>query len=75
MRGHGHQRAIRKNELRLISESFNATENIVPSTAVQSGRMIFQFVKNFIHFKRRQDRLDQDGRPNRTAGESLANPE
>jgi hypothetical protein len=68
MRGHVDQRAVRENELRLISESFNATENVVPATAVQPGRMIFQFIENFIHFKRRQDRLDQDGRSDRTPG-------
>jgi hypothetical protein len=48
MRGHRHQRAIRKNELRLIPEPFDATEDIIPFAAVEPRRMIFEFVKNFI---------------------------
>src|ERR1700740_3762182 len=45
MPGHGHQRAICQDELRLISEPFNATEDVITSAAVQPGTMIFQFVE------------------------------
>ena len=51
MGSHRHQRAIGQDELRLIPEPFNATEDVIPSAAVEPGRMIFQLVENFIHLK------------------------
>ena len=68
MGSHGHQRAICQNEIRLISEPLDTTEDIIPSAAIEAGRMIFEFVEDLIHLKRRQDRLDQHSRSNRTAG-------
>ena len=58
MRGHRHQRAVGEDML-VVAELLDAAENIVPAPAVQPGRVVAQFVQNFVHFERGQDRLDQ----------------
>src|SRR5712672_1427914 len=42
-------------------------ENVVPAPAVQPRGMVAQFVKDLVHFERRQNRFDQDGGANRSA--------
>ena len=39
-------------------------ENVVPTAAIQAGRMIAQFVQNLVHFKRGENRFDQNGSAN-----------
>src|SRR5258708_29892150 len=63
MRSHRDQRAISEDEMWLISESFDAAKDIIPTTAVQTGRVIAQFIKDLIHFKRCENGLDQDRCP------------
>src|SRR5260370_40044758 len=60
MRSHRDQRAISEDEIWLISESFDAAKDIIPTTAVQTGRVIAQFIKDLIHFERCENGLDQD---------------
>ena len=59
---HGDLGAIRENIFGNFFKAFDETENVIPPAAVEPGSMIPQFVKDFIHLKSRQDRLDQNGR-------------
>ena len=58
MRCHSDQRPVGQNKLRFVTKAFDATEDIIPASSVQPRRMRTQFVKDLIHFKSRQDRLD-----------------
>lgn len=42
--GHGDGVAIWKYEVRVLAEALDCVEDVVPSTAVKSGRMIAEFV-------------------------------
>src|ERR1700733_630134 len=61
---HGHFRAIRKNEVGAVAEFLDEAENVIPSSAVQSGGVLAQFKQDFVHLERREDRFDQHRGPN-----------
>jgi hypothetical protein len=79
--GHRNIAAIRENKLRVIAEFLDKTEDVVlvhqclihgegggesyPSTAVQSRRMISQFINEFVHLKGGRDRLNETSPANR----------
>ena len=42
--GHGDIGAIRKNELRVVAELLDEREDVIPTTAVQSGAVVTQFI-------------------------------
>src|SRR5262245_46330424 len=47
-------------------ESFDVTEDIIPSAAIQSDDMIFQSMKDFVGFESGQNMFDQNGRFDRS---------
>ena len=52
---------VGKHESRIVSQLLDEAEDVVPASAVQSGRMVAQLVENLIHLEGRQDRFEQDG--------------
>ena len=60
---HGDQRAVRQHEARLVVELLDEAENVVPTPAVQTGRVVPKFPQDFVHFEGGEDGLDEDGRP------------
>ena len=59
--GHGHQAAVAKDEILLGAEFLDAAEDVIPAPAIEARRVLAQFEKNFLHFERCQNRLDEDG--------------
>ena len=59
MRGHRHLGPIGQHHVRSVAEAFDETEDVVPASAIQAGRMLPQFVQNLVHLERGQDRFDQ----------------
>ena len=59
MRCHSHLGAIGQDETGDVAELFDRAEDIVPASAVQTGRMFPQFVQYLIHLKCCQDSLDE----------------
>src|ERR1039457_7171129 len=64
---HGDQRPVGQDEFRVRAKFLDEAENIIPASAIQSRRMVAQFVEDLVHFKRRQNGFDQDGGANRSA--------
>src|SRR5262249_39902793 len=58
MRRHPDQGPVGQNKPRFITKALDAAEDIVPTPAIQPGRMVSQFVQDFVHLKGRKDRLD-----------------
>ena len=67
---HGDFRAIRQNEVGAIAEFLDETENVIPAPAVEPGGMLAQFVQDFVHLKRRENRFDQHRGADRPARNS-----
>ena len=44
-----------------------AAEQVVPAAGVEPGGVLAQLVQDLVHLERGEDRLDQDGRPDRAA--------
>ena len=61
MRRHRHLRAVRHHKFRPVAELLDEAENVIPTPAVQSRRMLPQFVQNLLGLERPQNRLDQHG--------------
>ena len=51
MARHGDLSAVRKNICGYVFKPLDKTEDIIPATAVEARHVIFQLVKNLIHFK------------------------
>src|SRR5215472_11741648 len=67
--GHRHRVALGEDEVAATgAELLDDAEQVVPAARVQPGAMVPQLVENLVHFERRRDRLDQDGRADRAAG-------
>src|SRR5260370_8734585 len=56
---HGDLRAVRQHELRRVSKFLDEAKNVIPAAAVESGGMIAQLPKDFVHLEGGQDGLDQ----------------
>src|SRR5437762_8696482 len=65
MRRHRDLGTICQDEIGLVSKLFDARKNVIPTAAIETSRVVAQFVKNLIHLERRWDRFDQDRRANR----------
>ncbi len=57
---HGNLGPVGKEVSGNIFKPLDETEYIIPASAVQTRYMIFQHIEDFIHLKRRQDRLYKD---------------
>src|SRR6185437_11080614 len=62
--------AVGQHEGRVVPELLDETENVVPTAAIQAGRVLPQLVEDFVHFKSGQNRLDQDGGADGAAGDA-----
>src|SRR5215475_13020336 len=62
MRRHRNHRAIGQQEIRFATKFFDAGKDIIPSAAVEPGRMLAQLVKNLIHLECGRNSLDQNRR-------------
>ena len=62
--GHGDLRAVRQSEVRAAGKFFDEAENVIPAAAIQTGAVLAQFVKNFLHSKAAEDGFDQNRRVN-----------
>ncbi len=67
---HGYLAAIRQHKIRMAAETFNHAEDEVPAPAIETRRVLAQFIQDLVHFKRRQDGLDEHRTANRAARES-----
>ena len=52
--------------MRVVPETLDATENVIPSATIQAGRVFPQLVENLVHLKSGKNRFDQNGGSNRT---------
>src|ERR1700733_4691940 len=59
MSGHSDFCAIRKNHFRIRGEFLNEAKDVVPTSAIQSRRVLAQFVKNFVEFEGSQNGFNQ----------------
>src|ERR1700677_4083798 len=64
---HGHQRPVGQHKVRLVSEFLDEAEDEIPSAAIQSGRMLAQFIEDLVHLEGRENRLYQHSGANRAA--------
>ena len=63
---HRHRAAIGEHHLGPVAELLDHAEDVVPAAGVQPGRVLAQLVEDLVHLERGQDRLDQDGRLDRS---------
>ncbi len=59
--------AVGQHEVRPVAEFLDEAENVIPAPAIQSRRVIAQFVENLVHLERGQDGFDQHGGADRAA--------
>ena len=55
--------AVRQDHAGLVAELLDEAENVVPTPAIQAGRVLAKLPEDFVHFEGGQNRLDQHGRP------------
>src|SRR5882672_11919417 len=67
---HRHAPAVGEDAVRSVSELLDEAEDVVPAAAVQAGGVVLQLVENLVHLERGENRLDQDGRADRAAGDA-----
>ena len=60
--GHRDLGAIGQTEVAVDLELLDARENVIPAAGIQPCRVLAQLIQNFVHFKGRNDRLNQHGR-------------
>ena len=53
-----------------FAKFLDEAEDVIPAPAVQARGVLAQFVKNFVHLERGQDRLDQNRRADRSVRQS-----
>ncbi len=66
---HGHRQlgAVRGRQRRVRPELLDPAEQVVPAAGVQARGVLAQLVQDLVHLEGGEDRLDQDGRPDRAA--------
>ena len=57
--------AFGEDARRIARKLLDGTEDVIPAAAVGAGRVVSELVENLVDLEGREDRLDQDGRPNR----------
>lgn len=58
---HGNIGPIRQHELRVVTELLDEGEDVIPTSTVQTGAVVTQFVDDFIHLESSSDGLNQHG--------------
>lgn len=54
---HGNIGTVGKDKLGVVTELLNVREDVIPSTAVKTRRVVTEFVDDFVHFKDSKDSL------------------
>ncbi len=65
--GHRQLGPVRGRQRRVGPELLDPAEQVVPASGVEPGGVLAQLVQDLVHLERGEDRLDQDGRPDRAA--------
>ena len=60
IRGHRHDATIGCEEVRVIAQTLDERENVIPAAAIKTNDVVFEFEQDFIHLERRRQRFDQD---------------
>jgi len=63
---HRDRAPVGQRETREIPEYFSEVENTIPASAIQAGRVVAQFIQDFVHLERAMNRFDQRRRPARS---------
>ena len=53
-------RAIRQHKTGTVAEFLDEAEDVVPSAAFKTRRVLAEFEQDFVHFESRENRFDQD---------------
>ena len=56
---HRHLRAIRQHPVGAMRKLLDEAKNVVPSPAVEAGRMVAQLEQDLVHFECGRNRFDQ----------------
>src|ERR1700694_1502790 len=64
---HRYQRPVGQTEIAVVAELLDARKDVIPASAIEPRRMPAELVENFIHFERREYRLDEHRRLDRSA--------
>src|SRR5439155_21068723 len=64
--------ALREDSVGPAAERLDAAEQVIPAAGVQAGGVRPEGVEDLVHRKGRMDRLDQNGRPDRSRREPEA---
>ena len=67
---HGDLGAVGQHPLGALPEFLDDAEDVIPAPGVEPGAVLAQLVEDLLHFERREDRLDQDRRADRAAGQA-----
>lgn len=66
--GHGDRGTVGKDEVGVLPELLDDAEDVVPTTAVETGRVIPELIDDLVHLEGGSDGLDEDGGTDGTAG-------
>ena len=67
---HGDEATLGQQEVRALGEFLDETEDVIPTSAVESDDVVAQFEQDFVHLERGQNRLDQHRALDRAVGET-----
>jgi len=56
---HGHISPVRQHKLRIVPQSLDGGEDVVPATTVEAGSVLSQLIQELIHLKGRRKGLNQ----------------
>ena len=68
--GHRHLPSVRQDERGLLAEALDEAEHVVPAAGVQARGVLAELEQDLVHLERREDRLDEHGRPDAAAGDA-----
>ena len=69
---HRDLRTIRQDRRGIFRALLDEAEDVVPSAAVEAGRVLAQLAEELVHLERRRKGLDEAGRLDRSAGDAEA---
>ncbi len=65
--GHRHLCAVGQHEPRPVAELLDDAEDVVPPPRVEAARVLTKLVEDLLHLESGEDRLDENGRPDRAS--------
>jgi hypothetical protein len=70
MTGHRDLRPVRHDATGIFGKFLDETVDIIPTAAIEPGRMVAQFPEDLVHFEGGHDRFDQYRRANGALGQT-----